>query len=893
MSIIGTSRRGLCRMVARRPPLSAIMWLGMVSFAWGYPSGPQITDRYTSGAISVRLVDSFVAPKSALSASAQIARLNFLRSEPVESLAARRCFANDMNGVLSIVDRATGTFTPYLNFDTVFNGVGSGDFDADPGYAAGLVTMQFDPAYSSNGKFYTVHTELGPGSTTAYRQAVLTEWQDTNINDGVFAGSRAELLRVQYVSGVHPLGDIGFNPSATDATHPDWRNMYVSSGDGGSGERDRPARDVPQRLDALAGKVLRIRADDRIVTGSYTVPADNPFASAPSGANPAVFALGLRNPHRLSWDTDDQGRTRGFIADIGLHSYEEINLLESGANYGYSEIEGNQVLGASNLVTDTLLPATLPLQTASGTVPGGIAPVYPLAMYSHRDGDAISGGFVYRGQAIPALRGKYVFGDIANGRLFYADAGEMLTASDADPTTMAAIHELNVFYDDPATLAGVQSRRVFDLVRDRWDVRNEAPSGSIGFVGSADGDRLPGSATSTGQADPYGTAYGGGRADIRFAELDGELYLISKSDGMVRRIANAIGDANFDGVVGNADLTVVAANYGSPGGFSEGDFDLSGRVDLDDLRLLASTYIAVGNGDISPDALSSLSVSLASEWRTALAAVPPPPTITIDVVAGVRTQAQASRPRLLGRCAVLKTGTGTLVIDRANTFTGTTHVQAGTVHLVHATGLAGSTLAPQAGGMVALSPALVASVAGVDIDSGGVVDIGTGRLSVRTGLSGQDAVAAIRSGENHGSSAGKTAIVSSQAESDATRGIPRTVGWLENSDGSIAFAYAAPGDSNIDACVDILDAANFMTGGRFDTGAVAAWEHGDFTHDGIVDILDAAGFFSTSLFDAGPYSSGPSDDSRVAAVPEPSELLLIAVSAGVALVRRLSRSRHR
>ncbi|MGI9176259.1 MAG: PQQ-dependent sugar dehydrogenase, partial [Pirellulales bacterium] len=465
--------------------------------AAAYPSAAQISDRYSSSTISIRLADAFVAPKSATGASAtssQIARTNFLRSEPIDTLADSRFFANDMNGTLSIVDRTTGSFATYLDFNAIFSGTGTGRFDADPGYAAGLVTMQFDPAYAANGKFYTVHTELGPGSTTEYRQAVLTEWRDTNVFDAVFSGSRAEVLRVQYSSRIHPLGDIGFNPAATDPTHPDWRAMYLSSGDGGAGESAGTLRDAPQRLDLLVGKILRIRTDDTATNGSFTVPPDNPFATAPNGANPAVFALGLRNPHRLSWDLDDSGVARGLIADIGLHAYEEINLLASAANYGYSKIEGNQVLGSNNAVSSVTLPSTLPLLTASGTFGAGIAPTYPVAMYSHRDGDAISGGFVYRGLEIPALRGKYVFGDISTGRLFYTDLGDMLAANDASPDTTAPIHEFNVFYNDPTGTDGVRSRRVFDVVRDRWDLRNETATGSTAFAGVADGDLLPGSA---------------------------------------------------------------------------------------------------------------------------------------------------------------------------------------------------------------------------------------------------------------------------------------------------------------------------------------------------------------------------------------------------------------
>ncbi|MGI9178415.1 MAG: hypothetical protein ACR2IT_11250, partial [Pirellulales bacterium] len=128
--------------------MTALLWCETADVhAAVYPTAPQITDRYSSNAISIRLADAFVAPKSATGAgatSSQVARLNFLRSEPIDALADDRFFANDMNGTLSIVDRTTGRFSPYLDFNAIFSGTGTGRFDADPGYGAGLVTMQFD-----------------------------------------------------------------------------------------------------------------------------------------------------------------------------------------------------------------------------------------------------------------------------------------------------------------------------------------------------------------------------------------------------------------------------------------------------------------------------------------------------------------------------------------------------------------------------------------------------------------------------------------------------------------------------------------------------------------------------------------------------------------------------
>jgi hypothetical protein len=118
------------------------------------------------------------------------------------------------------------------------------------------------------------------------------------------------------------------------------------------------------------------------------------------------------------------------------------------------------------------------------------------------------------------------------------------------------------------------------------------------------------------------------------------------------------------------------------------------------------------------------------------------------------------------------------------------------------------------------------------------------------------------------------------------------VGWLDNGDGSLTVAYAAPGDTNIDWSIDILDVANFLALGKFDTGEPATWLEGDFNYDGLVDVLDASDFLVTGLYNTGNYNTAPGLSGAVAAVPEPSTLALLA-GAVVAAVSTASRSRRR
>ena len=247
-----------------------------------------------------------------------------------------------------------------------------------------------------------------------------------------------------------------------------------------------------------------------------------------------------------------------------------------------------------------------------------------------------------------------------------------------------------------------------------------------------------------------------------------------------------------------------------------------------------------------------------------------PTVITIDVASGTQSQTDAGYPLLTGATPVVKTGAGTLVIDQANTLTGTTTVQTGVLRLANAAALSDSELVVIAGGTGQVAPSTSTSVAGLDLSGNGLVDLTTGRLTISSGLSTVALVAELLEGRGDGSWNGSSGITSSTAAAEVASSIQRSVGWLDNGDGSLTVAYAAPGDTNIDWSIDILDAANFLALGKFDTNAAATWIEGDFNYDGFVDILDAADFVSTGLFNAGNYNAAPGSSGAVAAVPEPS-----------------------
>jgi Glucose / Sorbosone dehydrogenase len=285
--------------------------------------------------------------------------------------------------------------------------------------------------------------------------------------------------------------------------------------------------------------------------GRYRIPSSgpdpNPFVSV-SVARPEVFAYGLRNPHRMTWDPV----TNTLLADdIGLWSWEEVNIITKGGNYGYSEREGNEVLVAGpHAVTGTLTDPKVPFPDKDLLTVAGLAepvtPLYPVAVYSHQEGDSIGSGFVYRGKLMPQMVGKYIFSDMTTGRLFYSDLAEMI-ATKRLRGKQAAIHEIQVMYKSPydQSAKAAVPRRMYDIVADAY-AHKEGVVDPATHKGVLPGNAVlvggwTGKTFTAGKSDPYGVPYGGGRADVRLSMGgDGEIYLMCKSDGMIRRMATVI-----------------------------------------------------------------------------------------------------------------------------------------------------------------------------------------------------------------------------------------------------------------------------------------------------------------------------------------------------------------
>jgi len=265
-----------------------------------------------------------------------------------------------------------------------------------------------------------------------------------------------------------------------------------------------------------------------------------------------------------------------------------------------------------------------------------------------------------------------------------------------------------------------------------------------------------------------------------------------------------------------------------------------------------------------------------------------PTVITINVASGTQTQTQAGYATLSGSLPVVKTGAGTLVLDQANTLTGSTTVQGGVLRLSNAAALASSTLAVVAGGTARVAPYLVTGVGGLNLSGTGLVDVTNGGMTVASGLSAATLVAKLIEGRNGGTWDGTSGITSSVTAAQVANFEMRAVGWMDNGDGSLTVAYAAQGDTNLDWTVDILDVSNFVSSGKFGTGEVATWMDGDFNYDGVVDIQDVADFSATGLYGGGSYNAAAPG---VAAVPEPT-LGWAAGGLGVGVLVRSRRWRR-
>ncbi len=314
------------------------------------------------------------------------------------------------------------------------------DFINAPGHATGFGSFAFHPEFASNGLLYTTHTERAGSAdadffyddTLAVKlQWVVEEWKTDRPGRFPFKGKNRELFRVNMVGSSHGVQEITFNPLSKPGDE-DYGLLYIGIGDGGSAERGILHINIgPENI---WSSILRIDpAGHNSKNGKYGIPESNPFAKSKNPrALGEVYAYGFRNPHRITWTKSG----KMLASNIGQHQIEELNLIQPGHNYGWPFREGSFVIYLRES-TRKLYP--LPADDAANNFD------YPVAEYDHDEGNAIIGGYEYQGNTIPELNGKYVFGDMVNGRLFYVDV------DDIHPGKPARMREFQVALDGKRT----------------------------------------------------------------------------------------------------------------------------------------------------------------------------------------------------------------------------------------------------------------------------------------------------------------------------------------------------------------------------------------------------------------------------------------------------------
>lgn len=298
---------------------------------------------------------------------------------------SNRLFIVEQTGKIRVLQPDTTTPTDFLNLTTKI--VSGGE--------RGLLGLAFHPNYKTNRKFYVNYTRSGDGAT------VVSEFQASASNRNIADTTERILITIAQPFSNHNGGMIEFGPDGY---------LYIGMGDGGSA--NDPGNRA-QNIEDLLGKILRIDVNRTEGVLQYGIPPDNPFAGATAGRD-EIFALGLRNPWRYSFD-----RLSGqlYAGDVGQNVREWVHIVEKGKNYGWATWEGTRC--------NTEKPAAAPACTA-------LPLIQPLVEYSHASGRcSITGGYVYRGARFTLPYGAYIYGDYCTGEIWQVVNGQNSLLVDA------------------------------------------------------------------------------------------------------------------------------------------------------------------------------------------------------------------------------------------------------------------------------------------------------------------------------------------------------------------------------------------------------------------------------------------------------------------------------
>jgi glucose/arabinose dehydrogenase len=315
---------------------------------------------------------------------AQVAFPNLSFDRPVDFQHAGdnsdRIFVVEQRGVIAVFqnDSEVEEKLIFLNIESKVN---------DQGNEEGLLGLAFHPDYENNGYLFVNYTAASP------RRTVISRFQVSN-NDPNRADESSELVILEFNQPFsnHNGGQLSFGPDGY---------LYIASGDGGSGG---DPQNHGQRPETLLGAILRIDVNKQEGGRNYGMPEDNPFVNNTEGFREEIYAYGLRNPWRFSFDPPTNTL---WTADVGQNRAEEIDIISKGGNYGWRTMEGFSCFNPS-----------------SGCNQQGLE--LPVWEYTHANGDrSITGGFVYRGTEISELAGLYVYGDFVSGRIWTLDFSDL------------------------------------------------------------------------------------------------------------------------------------------------------------------------------------------------------------------------------------------------------------------------------------------------------------------------------------------------------------------------------------------------------------------------------------------------------------------------------------
>ena len=295
--------------------------------------------------------------------------LNFTRPVDLQNAGdgSDRIFVVEQRGLIHVFENDSSILSTDIFIDLQ-------DTVNDAGSEEGLLGLAFHPNYKQNGYFYVNYTDTSP------RRSVIARYQVSE-NDSNKADPTSEfvLLEFNQPENNHNGGQLAFGPDGY---------LYIAAGDGGGAGDQHGEIGNGQDRTTLLGSILRIDVDNTENDLNYAIPDDNPFVGNQNNYREEIFAYGLRNPWRFSFDKETGWLWAG---DVGQGDYEEVNIIESGNNYGWRIMEGLHCYNPEECDQTGL---TLPIWE-----------------YPHGTGYSITGGYVYYGANVPELKGKYIYAD--------------------------------------------------------------------------------------------------------------------------------------------------------------------------------------------------------------------------------------------------------------------------------------------------------------------------------------------------------------------------------------------------------------------------------------------------------------------------------------------------